>query len=146
MTALANDLRLDVALAPAEADVRAIENGIDSFNERHLGGDTKVAVLLRDGHGRCRGGSVGWVLSTDFLLALLHVDEAVRGQGHGAAILRETERLAASLGCRRVMLDTHDFQAPGFYRRAGYLQVGRIDDYVLGHGRTWFRKILPEAA
>jgi GNAT superfamily N-acetyltransferase len=143
---MATLLRLDATATPAEADLRAIETGIDTHNAPHIGPDQKVAVFLRDGEDRVRGGAVGWALSTDFLLALLYVDADLRGKGHGRAVLRETERLAVAHGCRRLMLDTHDFQAPDFYRRNGYAQVGRIDDYVHGHGRTWFRKTLVEAA
>jgi len=146
VTATATGLRLDVTLAPAAADLRAIEDGIDTFNARHIGHDQSVAVFLRDGEGRVRGGAVGWVLSTDFLLSLLHVDADLRGQGHGSAILRDVERHAVAHGCRRLTLDTYDFQAPDFYRRHGYVQIGRIDDFVHGHGRTWFRKTLVEAA
>ena len=146
MTALATDLRLDVALVPAEADLCAVETGLAAYNAERRGPYRTVAIFLRDGEGRVRGGAIGRVLATDFGLAMLHVDADLRGQGHGRALLRAVEHLAVAEGCRRVLLDTSDFQAPDFYRRAGYDAIGRIDDYILGHGRTWFRKTLPEAA
>lgn len=146
MTALATDLRLDVALAPAEADLRAVETGLAAYNAERRGPYRTVAVFLRDGAGRVRGGGIGRVIGSDFALAMLHLDADLRGKGHGRALLAAVERLAAGQGCRRVLLDTSDFQAPDFYRRAGYAVIGRIDDYILGHGRTWFRKTLPEAA
>jgi GNAT superfamily N-acetyltransferase len=146
VTALATDLCLDVTLAPAEADLCAVETGLAAYNTERRGPYRTVAIFLRDGEGRVRGGAIGRVLATDFGLAMLHVDADLRGQGHGRALLRAVEHLAVAEGCRRVLLDTSDFQAPDFYRRAGYDAIGRIDDYILGHGRTWFRKTLPEAA
>jgi len=40
------------------------------------------------------------------------------------------------------MLATHTFQAPGFYRKQGFVEVGRIPDYPRGHAQVWFVKQL----
>jgi ribosomal protein S18 acetylase RimI-like enzyme len=52
------------------------------------------------------------------------------------------EDLARERGCVGVWLDTFDFQAPEFYRKHGYEQFGRLDDYPPGHQRLFFQKRL----
>ena len=39
-------------------------------------------------------------------------------------------------------LDTHSFQAPGFYRKLGCQEIAVIEDCPPGHRRHWFRKRL----
>ncbi|MFD5349231.1 N-acetyltransferase, partial [Streptomyces anulatus] len=34
--------------------------------------------------------------------------------------------------CTRSRLETWDFQAPGFYRKQGYEEIGRVADYPPG--------------
>ena len=40
------------------------------------------------------------------------------------------------------MLDTFDFQAPGFYLKNGYDQIGEINDFPKGRKRIYFSKKL----
>jgi ribosomal protein S18 acetylase RimI-like enzyme len=41
-----------------------------------------------------------------------------------------------------IWLDTYSFQAPGFYRKLGYEEVGRIPDYPPGQARIFLAKRL----
>jgi len=149
MTAAESGLTLDVDLAPSSADIGAVDGALDAFNisRMALGGEPPhIAVFLRDARGDILGGCVGRKIGTDFHVGVVHVAEQLRGQGHGAALLARIEQQARRLGCTRITLDTFDFQAPEFYRKQGYGEIGRIDDMLIGHGRTWFRKSLTEAA
>jgi hypothetical protein len=40
------------------------------------------------------------------------------------------------------MVDTFDFQAPGFYQKLGYVEWGVLEDFPGGHRRIYFRKDL----
>jgi ribosomal protein S18 acetylase RimI-like enzyme len=65
-------------------------------------------------------------------LRLIGVDEAVRGHAIGAALLEAFEADAATRASDCMLL-VSDFNvgAQRFYQRHGYVEVGRLPDYVL---------------
>ncbi len=65
------------------------------------------------------------------------------GVGLGARLLEEAERRPTRRGCREMQLDTHSYQAPGFYRRQGYQQIGELPGWPTEKAtRVFFRKSL----
>ncbi|MET9275251.1 GNAT family N-acetyltransferase [Kribbella sp. NPDC003557] len=90
------------------------------------------------------GGCVGRVERVWHWLTIdtMWVDEAYRGRGIGGALLRAVEDEARGRGCRWAEVTTFDFQAPEFYRRAGYEEYGVKRDYPPGHANYFFRKDL----
>jgi predicted N-acetyltransferase YhbS len=53
-------------------------------------------------------------------------DEAARGQGLGAEMVRLTENEARKVGARGVWLYTTSFQAKPFYEKLGYVQFAEL--------------------
>ena len=72
----------------------------------------------------------------------LWIREDRRRQGLGARLLAAAESEARRRGCREMHLDTHTYQAPGFYRRLGYEEVGELPGWPNGARRVFFRKLL----
>ena len=72
----------------------------------------------------------------------LWVDEAHRGHGRATALLEEAEQEARRRGATDCVLDTFSFQAPGFYRKRGYVEFGRLEDFPAGHHRHYMTKRL----
>ena len=62
--------------------------------------------------------------------------------GLGAGLLAAAEAEILRRGCDRVALNTHSFQAPGFYARSGYTECGRTPGYPHGHDDIHLLKLL----
>ena len=99
------------------------EQGVPPEIEQDAADATAVHVLCRDESGRVVAtgrlllhGSTAWV-------GRMAVDAAVRGRGHGAAVLEELHRQAVQRGATAVELHAQ-VGARGFYERAGYTPVG----------------------
>jgi GNAT superfamily N-acetyltransferase len=135
-------LTLDDATATGE-DPFAILNGLlNDYNSGHVGPAKQVPLWLfaRDADGKVQGGLRGSTYWSWCSVDVLAVAEPYRGQGIGSRLLAKAEEIARERGCIGIRLDTIGFQAPDFYRRHGYSEFGRIDDYPPGHTRYWFMK------
>jgi GNAT superfamily N-acetyltransferase len=103
-----------------------------------------VQVFALSPDGSLRGGCAGRIERVWHWLTIdtLWVHPNVRGEGIGTELVRAIEAEARSRGCRWSDVTTFDFQAPGFYRKAGYTQYGVKHDYPPGHTNYFFRKDL----
>ncbi|MBB4039619.1 ribosomal protein S18 acetylase RimI-like enzyme [Microvirga flocculans] len=99
-----------------------------------------LTLLMRDADSQVRGGIRGQIVLGWLQVDHFWVDEAVRGQGHGARLLDLAEEAARRHGAIGAQLTTSTFQAPGFYRKQGYAEIGRLKDRPLGHDRIWMAK------
>ncbi len=105
---------------------------------------TPVHAYAVGGDGRLVGGCLGRVERIWHWLTVdtMWVAPALRGQGLGRALLDSVEDQARRQGCRWSDVTTFDFQAPGFYRTAGYVEYGAKVDYPPGHVNHLMRKEL----
>jgi ribosomal protein S18 acetylase RimI-like enzyme len=99
-----------------------------------------LTLLLRDDDKRMRGGIRGQVALCWLQVDHFWVDEALRGQGHGSRLLDRAEEVARMHGAIGAHLTTSTFQAPGFYEKQGYAEIGRLKDRPPGHDRIWMSK------
>ncbi|MBL6455895.1 GNAT family N-acetyltransferase [Belnapia sp. T6] len=134
--------RIEVTARPSAADRRTVGSGLGAYNRAAYGRLRGRArwILARDEAGAVEAGAKceiawGW-LYVDWLW----VAEARRGQDLGTAMLAAAEALAREAECLGVHLNTWSFQAPGFYRKQGFTEVGRVEDMPPGTTRYWFAK------
>ena len=87
------------------------------------------------------------VLTADILWDWIYIDELwvsadFRGEGLGRQLMQLAEEFAKSQSLQGLWLWTQSWQAEGFYRRLGYDQFARFDNFPKGHSRVGFRKRL----
>jgi len=129
---------------PARADVHFLTERIDEFNfaETGIRDGREFASFVRDATGRIAAGIYGWTWGGCCDVRYLWVREDLRRRGHGRALLAAAEGEARARGCRQVVLETHSFQAPNFYRKHGYEIVSAYENYPAGHRKYHLRKHL----
>ena len=136
---------LHVDERPAEADADKIKMGLRAFNEVRTGRPLNVrkfALWVKDGDGVIVGGLTGMTYWDWLYVDYLWLDEGLRRRGWGTRLIERAEHLGVARGCRGAWLDTFSFQAPGFYRRMGYREFGRMNDHPTGESRHFFWKPL----
>jgi ribosomal protein S18 acetylase RimI-like enzyme len=140
-------MKLDpVRISTEEAsDIEAfLAEKVYEYNARATGyfDGKSFSAVRRDSSGAIRAGISGYTWGGCCYISHLWVDESMRGRGMGTALVSAAERHAASKGARRMLLATHDFQAPAFYRKLGYEQEAVIRDHPSGHANCFFAKSL----
>ncbi|MDQ1143849.1 ribosomal protein S18 acetylase RimI-like enzyme [Bacillus sp. SORGH_AS 510] len=67
-----------------------------------------------------------------FFVDVLWVDESLRGQGKGQELIQIAETFAREKGCTLMRLETFSFQAPEFYKKLGFKEIGKLDNFPKG--------------
>lgn len=92
-----------------------------------------LAVSLRGPDSKIVGGAYGWTWGGTCYIRHLFIPASMRGRGLGTGIMRTVEEEAVARRCEQIVLETHDFQAPGFYRKLGFTIAGAVEGYPRGH-------------
>jgi ribosomal protein S18 acetylase RimI-like enzyme len=130
-----------------QAEQKAVEfirSQLKIYNEKFTVPDDhqELAVFLKDESGEVKGGILGGTYWNWLYIDTLWIDESLRGQGYGKELLGALEEGARQRGCENAHLDTHDFQAVGFYQKNGYEICGQLDGLPKGYNRYLMRKKL----
>ena len=134
---------------PSSADVEFLEDRLYEFNAGTTGIDDGrlLGVFLRDETRAIVAGAAGHTWGDTCELRQVWVAASARGRGLGRRLMAEAEAEAVRRGCRQLVLTTHSFQAPEFYRRLGFEIVLELPDYPRGHSHLLLRKrLLPSTA
>ena len=137
-------LRIERSQPPTDEERQAILLPLRAYNASKAGVSMQepIALLVRDDSGEILGGLYARVFYQWMFIELLSVPEQARGQGMGTKLMRMAEELARERKCIGLWLDTFEFQAPEFYRKCGYSEIGHIADYPPGYKHFFFQKRL----
>ncbi len=135
---------LTILSQPRREDVQFLEDRINEFNYAKSGitDGEELAIFVRGPEDRIIAGLYGWTWGATCEIRFLWVEASMRGQGFGSRLLQAAEVQARARGASQVVLDTHSFQAPDFYRKHGYSIIGVYDDYPRGFQKIFLRKKL----
>ena len=100
-----------------------------------------LAITLREGR-KVVGLLTGYTAWGWLFIDTLWVSDEKRGKGMGKSLMEKAESEARKRGVRNAYLYSYSFQAPGFYRKLGYRQFAKLDDFPRGHSRHWLTKAL----
>lgn len=110
----------EIKLLPSsEQDNRYIHQQLRQYNRQFMRDFKDYSFHIKQ-DGQIVAGIVAASTMDTLEVEFLFVEEGCRGQGLGRLLLEQAENLARQDGCKRVLLNTYSFQAPGFYRRMGY--------------------------
>ncbi|MFI7550743.1 GNAT family N-acetyltransferase [Micromonospora sediminimaris] len=117
---------------------------LTSFNQRATGAtdEAELSVRVTDADGELVAGLTGWSWGTCAGINMVWVRADRRGEGWGGRLLAAAEQEARRRGCTEISVASFSFQAPGFYRRHGYLDTGRREGIPGGHVDHQFWKSL----
>lgn len=121
-----------------------IGQGITDFNKEKAGDDhgKNLCFVLKNEQDEILGGVIGMTFWNWLYINLMWIREDLRGHGFGHQLLIAAEEEALKRGSTYAYLDTFSFQAPEFYKKYGYLEFGRLEDFPPGHTRYFLMKNL----
>ena len=102
----------------------------------------EFAATIRNFFGRIIAAVSGHTWGGCCQISQLWVHESARQQGAGKSLMLAVEVHALSKDCTQIVLSSHSFQAPDFYKRLGYVEQARISGYPRGHSDIHFTKYL----
>jgi GNAT superfamily N-acetyltransferase len=128
---------------PDPAAKAAAGEALYSYNVAQTGVDDRRpigSVATDPATGEVIGGLWGRTEMGLLFLDMFFLPEHLRGSKIGSRLLEKVETEARRRGCRRAVVETSSFQAPGFYLGHGYREFARVPFAVADHARIFLDK------
>ncbi|MGA9638717.1 GNAT family N-acetyltransferase [Flavobacterium sp.] len=110
-------------------------------NNIHLEYSNKpLEIILRTLENEIIGGIYGKSIWNTMEIKTFIIKEEYRNKGFGNRLMEEVENEARKRKCDYISLDTFSFQAPEFYKKLGFQQVGVETDFPKSYNKYYFRK------
>jgi|WetSurMetagenome_2_1015567.scaffolds.fasta_scaffold365469_2 GNAT superfamily N-acetyltransferase len=137
-------LLIEVMEKASPEEEAAINGGLKEYNDQFSEEDNHLllAVLLRDAQGKLVGGLLGGTFWRWLHIDTLWIRADARSLGYGRKLMAAAEQEAIRRGCRHSQVETHDFQALGFYLKNGYSLFAQLDDMPPEHIKYFLKKDL----
>jgi GNAT superfamily N-acetyltransferase len=135
----------------SEEEKSYIRRRLIEYNSEHIPEELKsryeeINLTVKDGDGNILGGLIGVLCWNWVEVDILWVDPGCRKQGCGKELLSKVETIAAERNCTFIKLNTFSFQAPGFYRKNGYVEeYASLEEAPTGHTHHYFKKDIANA-
>ena len=116
--------------APEAADTAVIADNLRAYNTEHAGRDDykPLAVFVTDPEtGKVVGGLYGGSYLGQVRVDRFFLPEALRRFRLGSRLLAMAEEEGRRRGCTRILLNTLEIQARGFYEKQGYETAATLD-------------------
>ncbi|BCL73330.1 GCN5-related N-acetyltransferase [Vibrio nigripulchritudo ATCC 27043] len=136
---------IEVTYHPDKQDLESIYQALREFNEPYFPDlDEKVlALFIRDHQHRVVGGIAAHLFYDSLHIHRIWIDANYRRKGIGTKLLKTAEREARKMQVKKIFLDTYNFQAPEFYQKHEYQEVGRYQGYPKdGTDKIFYKKTL----
>ncbi|WP_174801076.1 GNAT family N-acetyltransferase [Martelella limonii] len=135
-------MNIIVSAAPDESDASIIDAALADYNESTVGAADRLAlsVIVRDDAGVICAGVNGQTAWGWLYVQRLWVGDSLRGQGMAGKMLSAAEDEARSRGCIGAYIDTFNPAALSAYQRQGYVEYGRMEQFVAGRDRIFLQK------
>jgi len=145
---MAETFRVVVEAEPDPNVMGVVVTGLTEYNASKADGDVPdyLVITVRGQDDRIEGGLIGGTYLGWLQVQAVWVSEALRGLGHGTALMDAAENEAIRRGCPRAFLETLSFQALPFYEKRGYKVFSKLPDYPPGGCRYALTKDLHIAA
>ena len=101
-----------------------------------------LGFAIRNEVGQMIGVAAGFTWSGTCEVKQMWIDEAYRGRGYGRALLSAVIEEACNRGARRIWVASYDFQAPGFYEKAGFKRMAEFKGWPEGYSNVVLCKTL----
>lgn len=107
---------------PTQDETKILWQGISQNAQqvRGLKPGEAFGFFVRDEDENIKGGCSGYVFYGCLMVDLLWVDDSIRNQGYGTALMKAAENLAIQKQCHFITVNTMDFEAPTFYQKLGF--------------------------
>lgn len=137
-------MNFELLVSPSKEAQDAVLTPLIAYNAQFVGmsGKTELTFHVRNDDGPIIAGANGFTHWNYFFLAHLWISDEERGKGLGRRLMKQIEDAAIERNCTHLWLDTFTFQAAGFYEKLGYVRVGELPDYPIGHRRFFYTKKL----
>src|SRR5690348_3174214 len=126
-----SELKYELSHLDESDDSKEVRRNLKSFNESLIGqaNHQGLSIIVRNREEQIVAGLVGRTFWEWLFIDILWVDESLRGRSVGTKLVRDAEMEAFKRGCKRALLDTFSFQAPGFYEKMGYQLFSTLEDF-----------------